>query len=144
MAIKERDIPQRVKTIPDLIEWLANEDHNGVVSEISRKVGASIATANFWKRGVVLPNLEYLRGLAFHYDLPWDRVMECWEQSRRERARQGRRGFGLIIAFVLLSPSLSVAGVIHSPCVVQVVERMSLLRHWLHRLARPLLPPCLA
>lgn len=93
---KGMKIPPSVKSIPDLIGWLAETRHEGTVSEISRKLGASIATANFWRRGVVLPNLDYLERLAEGYDLPFDEVMELWRKSRRKR-----RGVGIIAALAL-------------------------------------------
>jgi hypothetical protein len=127
-----KDIPPSVKTIPDLIEWLADEHHEGTVSGISRKLGASIATANFWRRGVVLPNLDYLERLADHYDLPFDQVMDLWRKSRRKR-RGGGGALGLIIALGLLAPTPSVGMEIHDQPVVQVAERMALIRHWLVR-----------
>ena len=118
-----KDIPPSVKTIADLIEWLADEHHEGVTSGISRKLGASIATAAFWKRGVVLPNLDYLERIADHYDLPFDQVMEIWRRSRGRRRRGG--ALGLIIALGLLSPSPSAAAPPGTPHVVQVLDNIA-------------------
>ena len=146
MAVNSKGIPPSVKTIPDLVEWLAQEYHEGTVSGISRKLGASIATANFWRRGVVLPNLDYLERLAEAYHLPFDQVMELWRKSRGRRRRGG--ALGLIIALGLLAPAPSAAAPSDPLCVVQIAERMSLIRLCVLRcllaLVRPLLSPCLA
>jgi hypothetical protein len=76
-----------VKDIPTLVQWLADKHHGGTVSAISRTIGASIATANFWRRGVVLPNLDYLERLATSYNLPLDEVIKLWRKSRAKRRR---------------------------------------------------------
>lgn len=118
-----KDIPPSVKTIADLIEWLADEHHEGVTSGISRKLGASIATAAFWKRGVVLPNLDYLERIADHYDLPFDQVMELWRRSRGRRRRGGALGVLMALGLTLFPgvsdaaaiPSLDPAGVPQIP-----------------------------
>lgn len=136
---KHTQIPPAVRTIPDLIQWLADENHDGTVSGVSRKIGASIATANFWRRGVVLPNLDYLERLAEGYDLPFDQVMELWRKSRKKRRGGGALGVLLAIGLGLLAPpSPSVADGIHTPCVVQLLENngsYQTFRRWLRRLS---------
>lgn len=87
MADKEKPIaiPPYVRTIADLIQWLADTQHGGSKSELSRKVGASIATASFWARGDVLPNLHFLQRISDRHHLSFDAVMKLWRDSRDQR-----------------------------------------------------------
>lgn len=121
-------IPPSVKTIPDLITWLADEYHEGHPSRMHAKLGISIATSNFWARGAVLPNLDNLERLCDVYSLPIDKVFELWRKSSGKR----RRRIATISGGSDGPPPPS-AGVL--------VTRMLLIRHWWQFwLARPMQP----
>ena len=67
-------MPKSIKDIPGLIDWLAKTYHNGSVSAMSKALGVSVSTPNFWKRGVVTPNLPNLLKICEVYRLNFDEV----------------------------------------------------------------------
>ena len=87
MADNEKPIaiPPYVRSIADLIQWLADKHYGGSKSQLSRKVGASDATAAFWARGGTLPSLHYLERISDRHHLSFDAVMKLWRDSREKR-----------------------------------------------------------
>lgn len=67
--------PRSVRTFPQLIRWLADAYHDGVLFAISGKTGVSPALVNLWVKGHVgQPRLESIERLCDAYDLEFDYV----------------------------------------------------------------------
>lgn len=67
--------PRSVRTFPQLIRWLADEYHGGVVLAIAGKTGVSPGLVNFWVKGNVgEPKLGSIERLCEAYDLEFDYV----------------------------------------------------------------------
>ena len=76
-----------IKDIRSLIIWLADKHHGGAASAMSKPLGVSISTPNFWKRGVVLPNAEHLERICEVYRLDKDEVRKLARTSMQQKAR---------------------------------------------------------
>jgi hypothetical protein len=66
-----------------LIRRLAAQHHEGHPSRMYETLGVSVATANFWARGAVLPSADSVIRLCKVYQLALKDVMELWRRSRR-------------------------------------------------------------
>lgn len=117
-----------VKDIPSLIQWLADKHHDGAASAMAEPLGVSISTPNFWKRGVVTPNLENLMRLCEVYGLKLEDVRAL---TRRKRWRAATPISGGSDG----APRLG---------VVEVLEKIvpyRTLRDWWRRLLAPPMQP---
>jgi transcriptional regulator with XRE-family HTH domain len=77
-----------ISAFPDFATFvgkLADWHHDGTVSKISDRIGVSVATPNFWRRGVVLPNLDALEKLSKAYDLDFDQLRALHRKTQEKR-----------------------------------------------------------
>jgi transcriptional regulator with XRE-family HTH domain len=82
-----------VKDIPSLITWLADKHHRGAASAMSARLGVSVSTPSFWKRGVVMPKHENLERICAVYGLDPD---EVWKLARRSMRRKAEEGWKML------------------------------------------------
>lgn len=79
--------PSSVQDFQALIQWLAEEYHHGAPSAMADRLKVSVATPNFWARGVVLPNLDNAERLCRVYRLDFAYVRELIFKSQQARRR---------------------------------------------------------
>ena len=86
--------PSSVQDFEGLIQWLADEYHGGTVSAIAGRLGVSVATPAFWRRSLVLPNVDNMERISRAYGIDFDLVRELVWRSQQARRRPPISGAG--------------------------------------------------